>query len=132
MLLRIVILTITGWRFWEMTEPTGEASRKMEINVVNKHHMLTGETGEYVGRGSPLGNPWTISPSRPREMVLEFYRAYLMRSLEVEDPDIMREMIRLLNIARERPLTLVCFCKPAACHADIIREALLSCDDPSS
>jgi Domain of unknown function (DUF4326) len=104
----------------------------MEITVVNKHHQKPeDEKGEYIGRGSPLGNPWPISPHRNRATVLEYYRAYLARNIEVEDPDIMRELMRLLAIAQQRPLKLVCFCKPQDCHGDIIREALLSCEDPT-
>jgi hypothetical protein len=102
----------------------------VEIKIANRHTMAPGETGEYIGRGSVLGNPWPITPGRTREQAISTYRAYLRRSLEAEDPDIMREMMRLLTIAQQKPLTLVCFCAPLPCHGEVIREALLSCDSP--
>lgn len=101
----------------------------MQIKVVNKHHQKPDdEKGEYIGRGSPLGNPFVISPGRSRAEAIETYRVYLLRNIEVQDPDIMRELMRLLTIAQQRPLTLVCFCAPMPCHGDIIKEALLSCE----
>ena len=34
------------------------------IIIVNKHH---GKSGEYIGRGSPLGNPFVIGKDGSRE-----------------------------------------------------------------
>jgi hypothetical protein len=100
------------------------------ITVRNRHHLKPeDEKGEYVGRGSPLGNPWAITPTRSRAECIEIYEVYLRRNLEVEDPDIMREMVRLYEIAQQRPLFLDCYCAPQACHGEIIKKALLSCDE---
>lgn len=100
----------------------------MEITVVNRHHMKPDEPrGEYIGRGTPLGNPWEINAEFTRERAIAQYEVYLARQIEVEDPDVMRELNRLIDIAEVRPLKLVCSCKPRACHGDIVRKVLLSC-----
>lgn len=102
----------------------------MEIQVLNKHQMpADAEKGEYIGRGSPLGNPWSIGggAGHTREDVLRFYEVWLNRQIEVEDPDVMRELNRLVDIAMERPLNLICFCAPRKCHGDIIKRVILSC-----
>lgn len=95
----------------------------MEINVVNKHH---GAKGEYIGRGSPLGNPFPIGQFLSREDVVAEYRRYIAAKIEKNDPVIVNELTRLFYIAQERPLNLVCFCAPKACHGDVIKEILLS------
>ena len=99
-----------------------------EITVVNRHHQKPDdEKGEYIGRGSPLGNPWMINAEFTRERAIEQYDVYLRRQIEVEDPDVMRELNRLIDIAETRPLKLVCSCKPKACHGDVVKRILLSC-----
>jgi hypothetical protein len=104
----------------------------MEISVVNRHHQKPeDEKGEYIGRGTPLGNPWQVNAEYTRERAIAQYEVWLNRQIQVEDPDVMRELNRLIDIAEIRPLKLVCSCKPLACHGDIVKKILLSCVEVS-
>lgn len=102
------------------------------ITVVNKHHK---ETGEYIGRGSPLGNRWThLDSSYPgvikvatREEAIQHYKTWLDRMIANNDVLVCDELIRLVDIAHKKgELKLLCTCKPKACHGDVIRETILS------
>lgn len=101
------------------------------ITVVNKHHKLT---GEYIGRGSPLGNQWThLDSSYPgvikvasREIAIAQYQSWLTHKIAQNDKAVCDELNRLVDIAhRNGELNLMCTCKPKACHGDVIREVIL-------
>jgi hypothetical protein len=86
-----------------------------------------GDRGEYVGRPSPLGNPYVIGRDGDRATVIARYRQWLRDCIIAGDPRVSRELERLARLARERgQLTLVCWCAPQPCHADVIREFLLA------
>ncbi len=83
----------------------------------------------YVGRAgrglsnSPLANPFRLDRSRPRdeqEHVLESYRRWLWRHIQTDSPQ-RRELARLAALPDG---ILVCFCAPARCHAETIRDAI--------
>lgn len=97
---------------------------KLDITVVNKHHK---EDGEYIGRGSPLGNPWPIDakPGETREVVIARYRVYLQQQIQKNDESVCNELNRLASMAMKGPLNLKCFCSPRACHGDVIKEFLI-------
>ena len=73
----------------------------------------------YIGRGSIWGNPFTINEAvgDTREVVIEKYRTHLFQQLV--KGNIKIEQLRELN-----GKTLGCFCKPKACHGDIIVAAV--------
>lgn len=97
------------------------------ITVVNKHH---GKTGEYIGRGSPLGNKWTHLDSKypdvikveSRAKAVELFRNWLREQIDEGNQVVIGELERLAYMAVDNPLQLQCFCKPAACHGDVIKE----------
>lgn len=66
----------------------------------------------YVGRGTLFGNPFVIGKNGTREQVIELYRGWLETH-----PSIV-------NAARQqlRGKNLRCYCKPLACHADVLLE----------
>ena len=81
--------------------------------------------GEYVGRPSVLGNPFPIIKGNPqftRDKVVKDYRDWLVTMYDKE-PAIRNELHRLAGIEN---LVLICWCSPLSCHAEIIREAVLS------
>lgn len=94
----------------------------MLIQVVNKHHK---QDGEYIGRGSPLGNPWPIQGLDTREIVIARYKVYLRQQIENGNQEVINELERLGNIAiTTGSLNLQCFCSPQLCHGDVIKEVL--------
>nr|DAE39524.1 MAG TPA: protein of unknown function (DUF4326) [Bacteriophage sp.] len=93
------------------------------IIIVNKHH---GKSGEYIGRGSPLGNPFIIGKDGSREQVIAKYRVWLNEQIMRKNPVVLNELNRLGNKAiDEKGLALQCFCYPKPCHGEVIKEKLV-------
>ena len=93
------------------------------ITIVNKHH---GKSGEYIGRGSPLGNPFIIGKDGSREQVIAKYRVWLNEQIMRKNPIVLDELNRLGNKAiDEKGLALQCFCYPKPCHGEVIKEKLV-------
>lgn len=78
--------------------------------VYNKHHKNAPADAVYIGRGSPWGNPFVIGQHGDRATVIRKYEAEV-RSLP-QNIAIIKEQLKGKN--------LVCFCKPQACHGDIL------------
>lgn len=102
----------------------------MAIRVANRRTMgalalAPDELVVYVGRPSPLGNPFRIGRDGDRAGVIAQYVAWLDRQL-AQHPEgaPAREFARLLGLAAARDLALVCSCAPLACHADVIKARL--------
>lgn len=92
------------------------------VTVVNKKR---GEAGEYVGRGSALGNPFRIGPGGDRDAVIAQYRQWFDDCVNAGDEAVLAELRRIYRVARDNgSVRLQCYCAPAACHADVIREFL--------
>jgi len=73
----------------------------------------------YVGRPSPLGNPYAIGPDGDRLEVIERYRKWLAARIAERDPVVCTALLGI------RPgQDLACHCAPAPCHASVIAEAL--------
>ena len=88
------------------------------IKIENKRTYKGG--GEYVGRPSPLGNPFKIgNVDGDREEVIRKYKAWLRRN--ITNKSVANELGRLITKYRkEGHLTLICWCAPLPCHADVI------------
>lgn len=87
--------------------------------------------GEYIGRGSPLGNPFTHTKGTralfmvsSRDEAVNKYEVYLNGKIANDDPVIIKELERLAEIAMKGPLVLRCFCAPKRCHGDVIKKVL--------
>ncbi len=91
------------------------------ITVGNKQR---GAKGIYVGRPSPLGNPFAMQGEATRAQVIRDYEAWLAEQLRDQQSPASIEMRRLAALARKQDLCLVCFCAPKACHADSIKRTI--------
>ena len=91
------------------------------ITVGNKKQ---GARGIYVGRPSPLGNPFPLHREEERSAVIRDYEEWLAEELRDLSSPASREIHRLAELARKQNLCLVCFCAPKACHADIIKRTI--------
>lgn len=84
-------------------------------HVVNRHHFKSPPAGAiYVGRGTPLGNPYTLD-GRTREEALDLYRQWLWKKICAYDHDVLQMLDRI-----KESTPLVCSCAPKSCHADIV------------
>ena len=86
-------------------------SRHRRPLVVN---IRTEEYDIYIGRGSIWGNPFRIGKDGSRGECIKKYRRMIL-----ERPDLLR---RLPELEGKR---LGCFCKPKACHGDVIVELVM-------
>lgn len=87
-----------------------------KTTVVNKHHKLPYDV--YIGRGSKWGNPFTHLANTKAEHQLET-REDAMNAYR----DWIGKQTDLLGAIRElQGKTLCCFCKPQACHGDVLSE----------
>jgi hypothetical protein len=91
------------------------------IYVVNKRDFQG--DGVYIGRPGVLGNPYAIGKDGDRDEVIEKYREWLWTRYQEKDR-VYEEILRLSEIAKKRDLILVCWCKPKACHGDVIKRCL--------
>jgi len=80
----------------------GEISRMKVVNLRKEPYT------HYIGRGSIFGNPYPIDENHTRERVIEMYEVYARQEL-------MKAIAALPGDA-----ILGCYCKPKACHGDVI------------
>lgn len=105
------------------------------IYVVNKYKHTPTEFDVYIGRGSPLGNPYTSKKlsetkaqhqANSREESIKSYESYILEQIKKRDDDMCDELNRIYLMAKRGDVYLVCFCKPQDCHGDIIKKIIES------
>lgn len=80
---------------------------------------------EYIGRPSPLGNPFIFnSKSMKKGDTLNDYELWLREKISKRDKLVCDELNRLYKIAKNGELNLSCWCSPQKCHGDIIKKIL--------
>ena len=98
------------------------------VVVVNKYKHIPTPNDFYIGRGSPFGNQFSWLPGTPEQFrVADRAEAIKKYGEHLEEA---RMNVRLiydgLNLLCEKAfrgenINLVCFCKPAGCHGDVIK-----------
>ena len=79
----------------------------------NRSGFRSSDFDVYIGRPSKWGNPFMIGRDGTREQVIAKYRNWL-----ASNPVLLRKLPELVG------KRLVCFCKPQACHGDVLLEML--------
>ena len=79
---------------------------------------------QYIGRGSPLGNPFRMKNESERDLVCDQYDAWFKRKVAENDAHVMNELRRLFKIAQKGDLVLGCYCSPKRCHGETIKRFL--------
>jgi len=91
----------------------------MTTKVVNihadKYDVYIGREGK--GQDGYFGNPFRLRNGEQRGATIEKYKKYFYERLET-DAEFKRQVHEL------KGKTLGCFCKPDACHGDVIAEYL--------
>lgn len=94
------------------------------MNIVHKRDHTPTPSDVYVGRPSPLGNPYSHLPIRGtiqvanRDLAVEHYGRWLLSKIREADPKVLEALAALTPDS-----TLVCFCAPQRCHAEMIERA---------
>lgn len=104
------------------------------ITVVNKHTHIPTPDDVYIGRGSPLGNPYTsINYMKTkadvvcdsREDSLNQYFNYITIKIKQKDSAICYELNRIYKLVKDgKNVNLVCYCVPKACHGNIVKKII--------
>lgn len=76
-------------------------------------HCKKDDYDVLIDRTTKWGNPYKVGVDGNRNEVIEKYRNYLLNNKEL-----------LNDIEELRGKTLGCWCKPNACHGDVIKEIL--------
>lgn len=103
-------------------------SRLYPIRIGNKR-IDTPQPGDvYIGRPSPLGNPFVLGRDGDRAMVIAKYRSWLNKQIAEGVGNLAYDELRRLLVLARRPIRLMCYCAPLACHGDVVAEVLRKLD----
>lgn len=92
------------------------------IEVVN---VKTSRYNVYIGRGTPLGNPYPMSYKHSRDEVCDDYASYLKLKLAQRDKPIMKALESMVDrLETGEYLMIACHCAPLRCHGDTVKEVL--------
>ncbi len=105
------------------------------VAVANLYHLPQKQipvdpTFVYIGRAGagrpgPLGNPIKVGGGVSREEAVDRYREWLKSIWAQRDHPVRRQIEDMARqVANGDNLTLVCFCKPARCHGDVMKETV--------
>ena len=87
---------------------------KIDKNWINDPQFVyIGRPGK--GQTGYFGNPFPLVAGEPRGSTIDKFKTYALDRVK-NDPEY-REQVKAL-----KGKTLVCFCKPNACHGDILAE----------
>ena len=81
----------------------------------DKYDVYIGRAGK--GQDGYFGNPFPLKAGEPRGATIERYKQYF-------DNRIATDEVFKTKILELKNKTLGCFCKPNACHGDVIKEYL--------
>jgi hypothetical protein len=100
-----------------------------KIEIVNVHEFKGDHV--YVGRGSPLGNPFSNRSSNfetvkvsSRDEAIDQYRIWLKEQLKFNTPQTRAIAECVAKLVANKKIVLGCFCTPLRCHAEVIAEFL--------
>lgn len=99
-----------------------------QIMIVNKRSHTPSEKDVYIGRGSPLGNPWSHKLGtkakylvKNRAESIKKFEEFIRHEIKNKNPEICGEIRRIIRLARNGDVNLVCFCDPLPCHGGVIK-----------
>jgi hypothetical protein len=99
------------------------------INVVNIKdakgpYVYIGRYNSYkMLKGSLLANPFFMSNEKDRRVVIDKYRVWLQRHIELKT-EVYDYLLYLKHLSELDDLNLGCWCSPKECHGDVIKEVL--------
>jgi hypothetical protein len=99
----------------------GRALRDVVVYDIREYR---GHDGEFIGRGSPLGNKYNIGKDGTREEVIDKYKVWIQKEIDTGNREVIEELQRLRRKLDYQDVDLLCYCAPRKCHGDVIAEVL--------
>lgn len=94
------------------------------ITVSSKRNPHPTALNVYVGRPSPLSNPFPLHNESQRNEVCDLYEKYFTNAV-AKDTEVRKAVIALWHLAKGGDdINLVCHCAPKRCHAGTIKKFL--------
>ena len=93
------------------------------MSAIRGENVKSGAKGVMIGRPSPLGNPFVIGRDGTRAEVIAKYRVWLWAQIKARGK-AYEALVALKERSRTEEITLLCYCKPLACHGDVVKAAL--------
>jgi len=103
----------------------------LTVRIVNK--KTNKQEGFYIGRGSPVGNPFSFSKSKyettyvgDRDTSIIEYEKYILEKMKYNNSisNFINECC--IELLSKNIIILICFCKPLPCHGDVLAEIILN------
>ncbi|MFS1428590.1 DUF4326 domain-containing protein [Vibrio splendidus] len=97
------------------------------IKIANKktHEPKNGWIDVYIGRGSPLGNPYPITPTDSRRKVCKKYEKYFNERVVILGDPVREEVKRIFRLVMAgENINLICYCFPLQCHGETLLDFL--------
>lgn len=89
------------------------------MEILNRKQLDKWPAGAvYIGRGSPLGNPYVIGEHGDRNAACDLYADHITYKIMQADPVILTSLLGL-----KADTHLVCSCAPARCHGSEVETA---------
>lgn len=96
------------------------------IGLRNKKYPLD-TTVYYVGRPSPLGNPFRVTDESQREEACRNYHEWISTQIREQNPMVVSELSSILDsLRRGEDTVLTCYCAPKQCHSESIYRIVMN------
>ena len=99
------------------------------IKVVNRSILSQSVVNSQVfdimqSHNSVLGNPFYLDKCSRAEKIAKF-RVHLWAKIQQKDPAVLKELSTIKKTALTgTKVYLMCCCKPAACHGDVVKSCI--------
>lgn len=92
----------------------------MKVTVTRRNR----ET-HYVGRPTPLGNPFVMKTEDDRDRVCDLYAQWFEEKISSSDVEVKKQIDAIVcDGSQSGVIRLGCYCSPKRCHADTIAKYL--------
>jgi hypothetical protein len=96
---------------------------KLKVENCKTYDNPAGWVKVYIGRGSVLGNRFRIGKDGTRDEVVKMYEDEFESRLT--EPAFRNELVQIYKLLKSgKKVALMCYCKPARCHGDIVKKFL--------
>lgn len=96
------------------------------IIITRKESQREGYKRFYIGRPSPLGNPYELNAlsGLTRTAAIREYRIWLRQQIAEDNQQVINKLTEIKIALLDSDVALDCHCTPMICHGEVIKEYL--------